>query len=206
MNADATNSLHLPPCGGGRRAKRVGRGMPAESPLPPSPQGGGQERRRQQQQARQARRARLGGARQAGRHDLDPRGQRDQAPVLGQARRPCRHARPARLRLPADRARRGDQDRPVRDGRPQALPLHRALGRGTRYRRRRGPRHRHQRSAPLAGGRSAPLLPSYHRHHRAGAAALFGHQDRRASAPTTSPATARRWNSRPARSKSTGWS
>ena len=37
-----------------------------------------------------------------------------------QARRPCRHARSARLRLPADRARRGDQDRPVRDGRPQA--------------------------------------------------------------------------------------
>ena len=39
--------------------------------------------------------------------------------VHGQARRPRRHARSARLRLPADRARRGDQDRAVRHGRPQ---------------------------------------------------------------------------------------
>ena len=43
--------------------------------------------------------------------------------------RPRRHARPARLRRAADRARRGDQDRPLRPGRPQGLPLHRPLGR-----------------------------------------------------------------------------
>ena len=46
--------------------------------------------------------------------------------------RPCRHARSARLRLPADRARRGDQDRRLRHGRAKALPLHRPLGRGDR--------------------------------------------------------------------------
>ena len=68
--------------------------------------------------------------------------ERGEAPVHGQARRPCRHARSAGLRLPADRAGRGDQDRSLRHGRPQALPLHRALGRGARHRRRRGPRDR----------------------------------------------------------------
>ena len=50
-------------------------------------------------QAREARRARLAGSRQAGRHDLDPRGQRGQTRLPGEARRPCRHARSARLRL-----------------------------------------------------------------------------------------------------------
>ena len=50
------------------------------------------------------------------------------------------------------------------------------------------------------------LLPSYTGTIATGAAALFRHQDRRASAPMTSPATAKRWNSRPARSKSPGWS
>ena len=39
----------------------------------------------------------------------------------------------------ADRARRGDQDRVVRDGRPQGLPVHRALGHRDRHRRCRGP-------------------------------------------------------------------
>ena len=70
------------------------------------------------------------------------------AVARGQARcsRPSAPATPARsIRSPpaaADRARRGDQDRSVRDGRPQDLPLHGALGRGARHRRRRGPRHR----------------------------------------------------------------
>ena len=119
---------------------------------------GGREPPEQQKPAavppREARRARLGRARQAGRHDLDPRGRRDQAAVLGQARRPRRHARSAGLRLPADRARRGDQDRAVRDGRPQGLSLHRALGRGARHRRRRGPRGRDQRRAARRAPRS----------------------------------------------------
>ena len=95
-----------------------------------------------------------------------------------QTRRPCRHARSARLRRAADRARRGDQDRSVRDGRPQALSLHRALGRGTRHRRRRGPRHRQTSDErPTAGGDPRAAAGLY-RHHPAGAAALFRHQDR----------------------------
>ena len=119
------------------------------------------ERPKETIQARQARRAWLGRARQAGRHDLDPCGQRREAPVHGQARRPRRHARSARLRLPADRARRSHQDRPLRHGRPQALPIYRALGRGTRHRRRRGPRHR--RATPRARRAEAirALLPSF---------------------------------------------
>ena len=50
-------------------------------------------------QAREARRARLGHSRQAGRHDVDPRGRDRQAPVHGEPRRPRRHARSARLGL-----------------------------------------------------------------------------------------------------------
>ena len=84
-----------------------------------------------------------------------------QAAVPGQARRPRRHARSARLRLPADRARRGDQDRSVRDGRPQDLSLHGALGRGARHRRRRRPAW----SRPARSGRTREaieaLLPRY---------------------------------------------
>ena len=78
--------------------------------------------------ARQARRPWLGRARQADRHDLDACGRGGEAAVPGQARRPCRHARSARLRRPADRARRSHQDRSLRDGRPQALSLHGAPG------------------------------------------------------------------------------
>ena len=133
-----------------------------DPPPQPSPQGAdGEAERKATIQTRQARRARLDRARQAGRHDLDPCGQRGEAAVLGQARRPRRHARSARLRLPADRARRSDQDRPLRHGRPQALPLHRALGRGARHRRRRGPRHANQRRAAVRPTPSAPLLPAF---------------------------------------------
>ncbi len=98
--------------------------------------------------------------------------------VPGQARRPRRHARSARLRLPADRARRGDQDRAVRDGRPQDLSLHGALGRGARHRRRRRPRRGDEPGA-ADRGRHPRAAPAFHRHHRAGAAALLRREDRR---------------------------
>ena len=75
------------------------------------------------QEAGQARRPWLGRARQAGRHDVNSRRGGDQAAVHRQARRSCRHARSAGVRLSADRARRGDQDRAVRDRRPQDLPF-----------------------------------------------------------------------------------
>ena len=62
--------------------------------------------------------------------------------------------------LSADRARRSDQDRAVRHGRPQALPLYGPLGRGTRHRRRRRPCRRVERIAPTAAAIEA-LLPSF---------------------------------------------
>jgi tRNA pseudouridine55 synthase len=43
----------------------------------------------------------------------------------------------------------GTQDRSLRDGRPQALPLHGELGRGTRHRRYRGPGDPNQRPEAL---------------------------------------------------------
>ena len=110
---------------------------------------------------REARRARLDRARQAGRHDLDPRGRRRSSGCSRQARRPRRHARSARLRLPADRARRSDQDRSVRHGRPQDLPLHRALGRGARHRRCRRPRGRRRAMRVRTAAAIEALLPRY---------------------------------------------
>ena len=155
-------------------------------------------------QAREARRQWLAGARQARRHDLDPRGRRGQAAVRRQEGRPCRHARSAGLGLPADRARRGHQDRAVRRwtaARPIASPCAGARrrdtddaeGRVVATERRRGP-------TPDAIRAAAAAL---HRHDRAGAAALLGASRSTASAPTISPATARRWSWRRARSTST---
>ena len=119
-----------------------------------------------------------------------------------QARGPRRHARSARLGLPADRARRGDQDRPVRDGRPQDLPLHRPLGRGARHRRRRRPGGRDQRPRPAREAIEALLPPTPAPSRRCRRAIPPSRS--RASAPTTSPATAR-WSSwTPGRSRSTG--
>ena len=63
--------------------------------------------------------------------------------------------------LSADRARRGDQNRSVHRGQPQTLPLHRALGRGARHRRRRRPRGRNERGASAARMRSAPCCPQF---------------------------------------------
>ena len=170
MSNDRATTRHLPRIAARRvaEATRVGRGTfpsPAATPQP-SPAGGeGRARKRRKTQAaippREARRARLDRARQAGRHDLDPGGRRHQAAVLVQARRPRRHARSARLRLPADRARRSDQDRPVRHGRPQDLQLHRALGRGARHRRRRRPRGRRRATRARTARAIAALLPGF---------------------------------------------
>ena len=187
----------------GRSPKRSASGGGAftesRAPLPNPPPRGRERRlsnrRKKKSQAavppREARRARLGRARQAGRHDLDACGRRRQAAVLGQARRPRRHARSAGLRLPADRARRGDQDRSVRHGRPQALSLHRALGRGARHRRRRRPRGRDERGAPgprRDRGAAAGATPAPSRRCRRN----IRRSRSTASAPTISPATARR--------------
>ena len=122
--------------------------------------------------------------------------ERGEAAVPGEARRPCRHARSAGVRAAADRARRGDQDRAVRDGRPQDLSLHGALGRGARHRRQRGPRHRQPATSGRRRSRSARCCraspaPSS-RCRRASPRSRST-----ASAPTISRARARSWNSRP---------
>ena len=145
--------------------------------------------------------------RQAGRHDLDPCGRAWSSACSQREGRPCRHARSAGHRPAADRARRGDQDGAVRDGRPQDLSLHGALGRGARHRRRRRPRHRQQRRRGRRRRRSArccrasPARSSRCRR-------TIPPSRSTASAPTISPATARRWSWRRARSTSTGssWS
>ena len=62
------------------------------------------------------------------------------AAVLGQGAGHAGTLDPLASGLLADRAWRGDQDRPLPDGWPQDLQLHRALGRGARHRRRRRPR------------------------------------------------------------------
>ena len=59
-------------------------------------------------------------------HDLDPGGRHGAAHVQRRQGRPWRHARSPGHRRPADRARRGDQDRALHHGRPEdatALPL-----------------------------------------------------------------------------------
>ena len=65
----------------------------------------------------------------------------------------------------------------VMDG-AQALPLHRALGRGARHRRRRGQGGRRPARRGPAADAIAACLPAFHRHDRAGAAAVLRHQDR----------------------------
>ena len=85
--------------------------------------------------------------RQALRPDLHPR-RRPRAPRLQRPEGgPRRHARPAGHRHPADRAGRGDQDRPVPGRRRQGLPLHHRLGRRPPPLRPRGRGHRHLRRA-----------------------------------------------------------
>ena len=68
------------------------------------------------------------------------------------------------------------QDRPVRHGRAQGLPLHRELGHRDRHRRRRGAPGRDERGPPdPRGGRGCAA--ELRRGDRAGAAALLGDQD-----------------------------
>ena len=61
----------------------------------------------------------------------------------------------------AGRLRRRDQDRPLRHGRHQAVPLHAALRRGARHRRRGRQGHRHLPCPPHRRRRSAPRLPQF---------------------------------------------
>ncbi len=104
---------------------------------------------------------RLAGPRQAGRPDLDPGRQRREAHLRRAEGRPRRHARSAGDRHPADRPGRGDQDRALRDGRAEGLPLHPALGRGARDRRRRGRGGRRPPTCARATRRSAPSCPQF---------------------------------------------
>ena len=127
-----------------RRAAEVARGGARPRP---------RRRRRADAPSRQGPQGRrLAGARQAARPHLHRgRGAR-QAALRRRQGGPCRHARSARLRLPADRARRGHQDRRLRDGRPQGLPLHGTLGRGAHHRRYRRPGVGDLRRPPERGG------------------------------------------------------
>ena len=102
--------------------------------------------------------ARLAHRRQARRPHLRRGREQGEVGARGRQGRPCRHARPRRHRPAGARLRRGDEDRPLRRRRAQGLPLHRALGRGHRDRRRRGRRHRHLRaSRPAADAIRAAL-------------------------------------------------
>ena len=115
--------------------------------------------------------------------------------------RPRRHARSAGDRRAADRARRGHQDRALRRRRHQALPLHGALGRRHRHRRRRGTR-----SPPRAScaPRARPSRPCC----RASRARSCRRRPRSppsrstATAPTTWRARARSWSWRRERCRS----
>ena len=126
---------------------------------------------------KKARRPRLGRARQADRHDVDPCRRGHQAFVYRKTRRPCRHARSAGVRLPADRARRSDQDRPVRVRQPQDLRIY------VRWGEERDTDDSEGRVVERSDVRpDAAAIERYcrvHRHHRTGAAALFRNQDRR---------------------------
>ena len=105
---------------------------------------------------------------------------RREAAVQRQEGRPCRHARSARLRHPADRLRRGDQDRALRVGRREGLPLHGALGRRDRHRRhRRQGRRARQRRCARRGTTIEAVLPRFTGDDHAGAADVLRHQDRR---------------------------
>ena len=70
---------------------------------------------------------------------------------------------------------RSHQDGPLRDGRPQALPLHGRLGRGARHRRYRGAGHPNERTAAI-GGCDPRAAAALHRRDRADPAAIFSDQ------------------------------
>ena len=134
---------------------------------------------------------RLADPRQAGRHGLDRGRLQGQMAVPGREGRPCRHARPAGLRHAADRARRGDQDRALCHGRRQGLSLHRRLGRGALDRRPRRPGD----ARPPTCGPTKPRSARCCRNIPASSCRRRRNSRRSrspASAPTISPATARR--------------
>ena len=107
-------------------------------------------------------------ARQAGRHDLDPGGVASSS-ACSTPRRPVTPARSTRSQAAScRRVRRGDQDRAFRAGRRKGLSLHRAMGRGNRYRRRRGQGDADQRNGPSRAGRGAAA--AFHRRNHAEAA------------------------------------
>ena len=174
--------------------------------MPAAPRPGGRRPQRgPRPTGRSARRPWLGHARQGRRHDLDPCGRGGEARLHRQEGRPCRHPRSARLRHPADRARRGDQDRPLRHGRPQGLPCSPSPGAS-----RPTPTTPRARSVATSDARPEPrgdrgrcCRASSARSSRCRRATRRSRS--RASAPTTSPATARSVElQRPHRSRSTG--
>ena len=119
--------------------------------------------------------ARLGGARQAARHDVDAGGRRRAAAVRRAKGRPRRHPRSAGDGHPADRAGRSDEDGAVRRRRREGLSVHRALRHRDRYRRRRGPNRPHVRKAPH-GARDRQRPGRLHRRDQPGAPDVFRHQ------------------------------
>ena len=120
---------------------------------------------------------RVADRRQAAGADQHRRGQPRPPLVRCAEGRPRRHARPAGHRPAAGRIRRRDQDRAVRDGRHQDLPLFSSLRRGARLRRRRRADHRHHRCAAdrCPDPRCAGNIP---RRHHAGAAGVLRDQGR----------------------------
>ena len=85
--------------------------------------------------------------------------ERRQAAVQGQTRRPRRHARSARVRLPAGRAGRSHQDRALRDGRRASCIASPSSGAKSANGRQRGTGHRDQRPTGPARGSGALLPP-----------------------------------------------
>ena len=156
-------------------ARRRGRSCSAIAPATMD----AEARSERQQEAAEARRAWLGRARQADRHDVDACRRGHQAPVLPR-NAPATPARSIRWPPAACRSRSARRPRPCRSWSTAARPI----------------------NLPCAGARSAtPTMPragssatsegrpdacrhpgavaALHRHHRTGAAALFGHKDRR---------------------------
>ena len=115
--------------------------------------------------------------------------------------RPCRHARSAGHRHPADRAGRGDQDRALRHGRagsPIASPLRWGEARATDD--AEGAVMPDLRPAADATRRSAPCLPQFTGDDRRRCRRPSPPSRWRASGPMTWPGPARRWSWSRARS------
>ena len=146
---------------------------------PPTHSDGPRKEKRKQQHRRDKRDvSRLGRARQAGRHDVDACGRGHPPPVHGEARRPRRHARSARVRLSADCARRGDQDRSLHHGLGKTYRFTIRWGEETRHRRSRRPGGRAERR-PTDRTQIEALLPAFTGVIEQVPPQLFRHQGRR---------------------------